>query len=144
MTTDDDLYRLAAEVRIPLGQIHFRDELPEKGARWLGIINLSKTTDPINPDGSRGSHWVAYFTDRKKAKKTKANKNGNLAYYFDSFGRKPPAEIERFLRKKADTILYWDSVVQLDTSERCGQLCIEWLTRMITKTHAAMDMRAPS
>jgi hypothetical protein len=53
-----------------------------KGREILGaVFNL-------DPHYQGGSHWVALAIDLKR----------NKAYYFDSYGMKPPAQVARYMR----------------------------------------------
>lgn len=83
----------------------------KKGTKKIGIIfNLDKHDEP-------GSHWVCAFVDYEK----------KGAYYFDSYGLPPPAEVSRFLERckeqGCETILYNDIRHQRKDSE-CGMYCL--------------------
>lgn len=87
------------------------NESARKGKTKIGIIfNLDPHDEP-------GSHWVCAFIDLEK---------GN-AYYYDSYGYKPPAEIVRLLKRCKDqgcaNIYYNDIRHQRKTSE-CGAFCL--------------------
>lgn len=86
-------------------------EVQKKGTNRIGIIfNLDKHDEP-------GSHWVCAFVDYPK----------KSAYYFDSYGLPPPAEVSVFLERckeqGCETILYNDIRHQRKDSE-CGMYCL--------------------
>ena len=77
--------------------------LPKPGAV---IINLD---DSYNP----GSHWVSvYITEKSEG------------YYFDSFGRHPPAAIQAFIERNTKNWTWNREVYQADDSTYCGYYCI--------------------
>lgn len=79
------------------------DDLPARP--WLRerlIVNLDTSNNP-------GTHWVAI------------RKDGNVAYYFDSFGKlKPPKEIESYL--DGVRLMYNRKRYQNFGTVICGQL----------------------
>jgi hypothetical protein len=86
-------------------------ESAKKGKTKIGIIfNLDPHDEP-------GSHWVCAFIDLEKS----------AAYYYDSYGYKPQAEIVRLLKRCKDqgvkNIYYNDIRHQRKTSE-CGTFCL--------------------
>ena len=86
-------------------------ESKRKGKTKIGIVfNLDKHDEP-------GSHWVCGFIDLDKS----------AAYYFDSYGYQPPAEVVELLKRCKDqgckTILYNDIRHQRKGSE-CGMYCL--------------------
>jgi hypothetical protein len=83
----------------------------KKGTEQIGIIfNL-------DPHDKPGSHWVCGFIDIEKSN----------AYYFDSYGYEPPAEVKILLKRLNDqgiqNIYYNDVRVQYGNSE-CGCFCL--------------------
>ena len=87
------------------------NDAKKKGTERIGIIfNLDKHDEP-------GSHWVCAFVDYPK----------KSAYYFDSYGLPPPAEIGHFLERckeqGCETVLYNDIRHQRKDSE-CGMYCL--------------------
>ena len=65
-----------------LCEFNLEDTL-NRGKKKIGIIfNLDKHNQP-------GSHWVALYIDLKK----------NEVYYFDSYGDRIPAQINKFVKK---------------------------------------------
>ena len=89
-----------------------RDELSAKPqTNECGILNLNKHTQS-------GSHWTSWY------------KIGQDRYYFDSYGERPPLEIERYLKTKEElkndqpAIKRSAITVQHDISNECGALCL--------------------
>ena len=77
--------------------------LPKPGAV---IINLDASYLP-------GSHWVClYFTKEGKG------------YYFDSFGRHPPAHIQAFIERNTKDWEWNRRIYQSEDSTYCGFYCI--------------------
>ena len=99
--------------------IFMRDELPKRiNPVECGIVNLS-------PHEQLGTHWICYA------------KVHNTRIYFDSFGRKTPLEIQKYL-KTADEFRNIEPVIQSSTNivqredtSLCGHLCIFVLTSLI-------------
>lgn len=86
-------------------------ESAAKGKTKIGIIfNLDPHDEP-------GSHWICAFIDLEKS----------AAYYYDSYGYKPPEEIVRLLKRCKDqgiqNVYYNDIRHQRKTSE-CGTFCL--------------------
>jgi len=86
-------------------------DLALKGKTKIGIIfNLDPHDEP-------GSHWICAFIDLEKS----------AAYYYDSYGYKPPDEVVRLLKRCKDqgvkNIYYNDIRHQRKTSE-CGTFCL--------------------
>ena len=75
--------------------IYSRDNLPAKiNKKECGIINTDSSI------GS-GTHWIAY-----------RNIDKNYSEYFDSFGLKPPNEIERYLMTSNKQLIYSGDEIQ--------------------------------
>jgi hypothetical protein len=71
----------------------------------------------LQPSNLRGSHWVAI------------NRSSNgTGEYFDSYGRIPPHDIQRWLAKNTKNWTYNTTVTQSPFDiNACGYLCIEFL-----------------
>lgn len=83
----------------------------------LPLKPLFKERIVVNLDTSEseGTHWIA------------VRKEGDVAYYFDSFGNlKPPPEIASYLR--GVRILYNMVRYQNFNSVICGHLCLQFLS----------------
>ena len=99
--------------------VFMRDELPESvNTVECGIVNLS-------PHEQLGTHWICYA------------KIHNNRIYFDSFGRKTPLEIQKYLKTEKEfqnnipVIQNSSNIIQrLDTTV-CGHLCIFVLTSLL-------------
>ena len=71
----------------------------------------------LDPHDEPGSHWVCAFIDIP----------ASSAYYFDSYGYKPPSEIERFLaRMKEQGIknIYYNDIRHQRKGSECGMYCL--------------------
>lgn len=81
------------------------------GKQKIGIVfNLDPHDEP-------GSHWVCAYVDIP----------GKAAYYFDSYGYKPPKEIERFLRRCKEQgceHVYYNDIRHQRKGSECGMYCL--------------------
>jgi hypothetical protein len=81
------------------------------GKKKVGIIfNLDPHDEP-------GSHWVCAFIDIP----------GKSAYYFDSYGIEPPAEVARLLKRcKEQGIehVYYNDIRHQRKGSECGMYCL--------------------
>jgi hypothetical protein len=92
--------------KLPFHGCYVKDKLPTRLSNGAYIINLNGT-----------SHWTALIKD------------GDIFYYFDSFGMPAPAPIEQ---RATDTI--WSDVdIQSIVSSSCGWFCIAWIRFMKNK-----------
>lgn len=73
-----------------------------------------------DPDYMRGSHWMAVYI----------NKFG-YGHFFDSFGKKPPENILKFIRRNTVIWSYNTRQIQDFTSTCCGQYCILFLLNCV-------------
>ena len=74
------------------------------------IFNLDKHDEP-------GSHWVCAFIDLDKS----------AAYYFDSYGYEPPAEIAALLKRCKDQgckNIYYNDIRHQRKGSECGMYCL--------------------
>lgn len=91
----------------------------ENGTRSIGIVYN------LDPHYKSGSHWVANYIDI----------TGHTCYYFDSYGMKPPAQIEKFMK----WLVLQDPSMKLQSNGRrlqysnteCGMYCIYMIIRML-------------
>jgi len=81
------------------------DNLPEKPR--LLVIN----TDPADRPGR---HWVCMSV------------NNGRGEYFDSFGRPPTANFERYLNRHCSSWIFNDRQLQSVVSRFCGHYCIHY------------------
>jgi hypothetical protein len=115
-----DLLKYIDVLKVPKFRgVFMRDELPERANPVeCGIVNLS-----IHEH--LGTHWVCY---------AKIHKN---RIYFDSFGRKTPLEIQKYLKTAKEfssnipVICVNTDMVQRPTTKICGHLCLFVLTSLM-------------
>jgi len=89
------------------------------GTKSIGIVYN------LDPHYKSGSHWVANYIDLA----------GHSCYYFDSYGMKPPPQIETFMKWLA----VQDPTMKLQSNARrlqysnteCGMYCIYMIIRML-------------
>lgn len=89
------------------------------GTKSIGIVYN------LDPHYKSGSHWVANYIDLA----------GHVCYYFDSYGMKPPPQIETFMKWLA----VQDPSMKLQSNGRrlqysnteCGMYCIYMIIRML-------------
>ena len=108
--TNVELNKAAQELKIPnFRGVFLRDTLPMKPRRKeCGIFNLDSSSGD-------GTHWVAWY------------KNGDVAFYFDSYGIQPPLELTKYV----DTPLFYNTLqVQPAGEVFCGHLCLYILKEM--------------
>jgi hypothetical protein len=75
------------------------------------IINLDPASKP-------GTHWVAIW-----------RKCDNKGQFYDSFGRRPPPILEKWLKANSDSWIYNTKRMQnISDKTACGYLCISFLT----------------
>ena len=91
----------------------------ENGTKSIGIVYN------LDPHYKSGSHWVANYIDLA----------GHTCYYFDSYGMKPPPQVETFMKWLA----VQDPTMKLQSNARrlqysnteCGMYCIYMIIRML-------------
>ena len=118
--TNIDLFKYIDVLKVPKFRgVFMRDELPEQvNPVECGIVNLS-------PHKQLGTHWVCYA------------KIHNTRVYFDSFGRKTPLELQKYLKTakefRNNLPAVWTStdVVQSSDTKICGHLCLFVLTSLM-------------
>lgn len=111
-----DLIHSCKTLKIPIRGVFMRDNLPKRCRRdEFGVINLDESL------GS-GTHWVCYI------------KKGEMKLYFDSFGLRPPLELQRYLGKGINYSTY---KIQSPEEVICGHLCLHVLNRC--KTHVNVE-----
>ena len=90
------------------------------GTKYLGIVYN------LDPHFKSGSHWVANFVDLVK----------HRCYYMDSYGLKPPPQVERFMK----WLTTQDPKMRLEYNSRklqyqnteCGVYSIYFIIRMLS------------
>jgi len=94
-------------------------ESMKKGIQKIGIIYN------LDPHFKGGSHWIANFIDIPR----------HRCYYFDSYGMKPPKQIETFMKwlttqDPSLRLAYNARRFQFNGSE-CGMYCLYFIIRML-------------
>ena len=84
---------------------------------FKGIINVKSSFPTVVQDRecgiiNKGGHWVCYLRD------------GDKKYYFDSFNKKSPLKLVRYL---GNNVVYNKIRVQNYDENICGELCIKVL-----------------
>ena len=118
--TNIDIFKYIDVLKVPKFRgVFMRDELPKRvNPVECGIVNLSAHEQ-------LGTHWVCY------------GKIHNTRIYFDSFGRKVPLEIQKYLktaedfRNNAPTIERNTTTAQRLDTKICGHLCLFVLTSLM-------------
>ena len=116
-----ELINYAKQLDIPnFRGVFMRDELPKRP--WLnecGIVNFNNSMEP-------GSHWVAYY------------KNKRQRIYFDSYGQVILAEVKDYLKSDKEkendesVIQRNTDIVQEFNTQICGHLCLYVLKSLST------------
>jgi len=107
-------------------------ESMKKGIQKIGIIYN------LDPHYKGGSHWIANFIDIP----------AHRCYYFDSYGMKPPKQIETFMKwlttqDPSLRLAYNARRFQFNGSE-CGMYCLYFIIRMLDGDNfRAFCRRAP-
>ena len=91
----------------------------ENGTKSIGIVYN------LDPHYKSGSHWVANYIDLA----------GHMCYYFDSYGMKPPQQVETFMK----WLVLQDPQMKLQSNGRrlqysnteCGMYCIYMIIRLL-------------
>ena len=106
-----ELTNYAKQLDIPnFGGVFMRDELPKRP--WLnecGIVNFNNSMEP-------GSHWVAYYNNKRQR------------IYFDSYGQVILAEVKDYLKSDKEkendesVIQRNTDIVQEFNTQICGHL----------------------
>ena len=91
----------------------------QNGTKSIGIVYN------LDPHYKSGSHWVANYIDLA----------GHACYYFDSYGMKPPPQVETFMK----WLVTQDPQMKLQSNGRrlqysnteCGMYCIYMIIRLL-------------
>lgn len=85
--------------------------MAKKGKKSIGVVfNL-------DPHDKPGSHWVCAYVDMRDKK----------AYFYDSYGYEPCAEIRRFLRRCKEQgceEIIWNDIPHQKKNSECGTYCM--------------------
>jgi hypothetical protein len=114
--TDKQIKTLAKRMNIPFGGVFFKDEIPKPEFNKTYFINMEDSVDEtgqLNP----GTHWVCFQVNKYKS----GVKEG---LYFDSYGKKYPQVIEKFV---GCSIPYNKKDLQSLVANTCGYWCLAFL-----------------
>lgn len=114
--TNWDLETEAGEMRLPLVGVFNKDNLPSIHREGFYIINMQDDYDSKGNDLS-GTHWVVFYIE------------GNQAVYFDSFGFKPPLQVQNFLKNWLP-YPYNEKHIQNIRSGVCGKYVLAFMKFM--------------
>ena len=115
--TNWDLMRDASRLHLPLVGIYNKDTIPSNNLKnGFYIINLQDDFDANGNDLS-GTHWTAFQVE------------GNQAAYFDSFGFRPPIQVQNFLKPFAP-YAYSTKLIQNVNSGVCGKYVLAFMKFM--------------
>ena len=117
--SDSQITDLCTKMNIPLGDICFKDELPEELDFNKGyFINLE---DSVDQDGkpAYGTHWT--FCECVKYPNGETN-----AIYFDPYGVAPPENVKRVVKNtiKKEGLPYTKKDIQSLMNNACGYYCL--------------------
>lgn len=113
---NEEIIQACQRLGIPIRGVFMKDNLPKRCKKEeCAVINLDVSL------GS-GTHWVCYL------------KKGETKLYFDSFGLRPPLELQRYLGKGINYSTY---EIQSPEQVICGHLCLHVLNRC--KTHPNLE-----
>lgn len=115
--TNWDLMREASHLHLPLVGIFNKDKLPSNQLQnGFYIINLQDDYDSKGNDLS-GTHWTVFMIEGKQAS------------YFDSFGFRPPIQVQNFL-KPFIPYSYNTKEIQNVNSGVCGKYVLSFMKFM--------------
>lgn len=132
--TDSQIKELCRRMNIPLADIIFKDEVPDKiEYNKAYIINLE---DEYGEDGTlnSGSHWTCLFIRKYP--------NDNVeAIYFDSFGMPPPEDVKEKVMKFTKKKLPFNTKnIQSLMGNACGWFCCAYLHFINNFSHRTGDL----
>jgi hypothetical protein len=119
MLTNFQIIDLAKKLNINLIAVCSKNELNKVVPKVGGyIINLQDSTK------GHGSHWTSFIIYQ-----TPDNEYNSL--YFDSYGIRPPIEVENYINKITNKKIAYNlrQIQKIDTTE-CGYYCLSWLYNM--------------
>lgn len=117
--TDAQIYDLGARLNIPIGDVCFKDELPD-------ILEFNKAyfinmDDSVDQDGQAapGTHWV--FVQCVKTPKDQVQ-----SIYFDPYGVAPPEYVKTVVKNttKQQGVPYTKKDIQSLLNNACGYFCL--------------------
>lgn len=90
-----------------------KDQIPQMKPGSSVVVNLHDAYQP-------GSHWVCSYID----------KQGTMAYFFDSYGLPPPENLLKKMKEVTSNIYYNPITYQAIDSLLCGYFCCMWIREM--------------
>jgi len=117
--TDRQIKDLATRMNIPLGDVCFKDELPNPlQMNKTYIINLENMYD-INGEPNDGSHWVMAQVVEYPNKKIES-------IYFDPYGAPPPENVKKVIKDttKNNSVPHTEPDIQSLMNNACGFYCL--------------------
>ena len=116
--TDIEIKDLSKRMRIPLADVCFKDELPNKlELNKCYIVNLQDSVDENGHD-NEGTHWTFL----------QCNKNGNGSInniFFDPYGAPPSENIKKVVKNTTDKGLpHTKKDIQSMMNNACGFYCL--------------------
>ena len=116
--TDTQITDLCTKMRIPLGGVFFKDELPSKLEMNKGyFINMEDSVDEEGNEND-GSHWC--FTQIRKYPNDKME-----AIYFDPYGQPPAENVKNVIKRTTghNGVPHTEKDVQSLMNNACGFFC---------------------
>lgn len=118
MLTDRQIEDLSQRMRIPLGGVYFKDELPKRqDYNKVYIINLQDSTND-DGDDNQGTHWTLSYI--------RQTPNGTIQpIYFDPYGCPPPEVVKNNIEKQTNKKCpYTTKDIQSLMNNACGFYCL--------------------
>jgi hypothetical protein len=117
--TDSQITEMCTKMRIPLGSIVFKDELPSPlEFNKAYFVNLQDSTDEEGNE-NEGSHWT--FLQVVKYPNDKIEK-----IFFDPYGAPPSENIKKVVKEttKTTSLPYTEKDIQSLLNNACGWFCL--------------------
>ena len=111
-----------------------------KGHSKIGVVF---NTDPSTKDGQ---HWISLYMDLGKH-----NSNHHSIYYFDSYGKKPPKQIQELIdkarkqgsKKKCEPYYFYNDHSYQRANAQCGMYSIHFIKKMLEGLSFEEYLRQP-
>lgn len=109
-----DLIDLANKLNLSLSGVYSKDRLPKEKIKGLFIVN-------IGDYATGGTHWTCFSTQDKNV------------YYYDSYGSKPPVQVDEYIKATTGKKRYTINKIQTQSlgATYCGWFCIACLYCMM-------------
>jgi len=117
--TDTQITNLCQKMRIPLGGIFFKDELPNKiDSNKAYFINMEDSVDEEGNEND-GTHWTF-------AQIRKYPNESTECIYFDPYGQPPPENVSKVLKASTNKagIPHTEKDIQSLMNNACGFYCL--------------------